>query len=65
MKCNTIAADNSCISYNSQQNEILISCKYMEFGDIENSLQDQSILQRESSNFNEKNWILNAGITVE
>ncbi|MGI9011919.1 MAG: right-handed parallel beta-helix repeat-containing protein [Nitrososphaeraceae archaeon] len=62
---NILAAENSCISYNSIENEISIACQHAEFIDIKNSLQDQSILQRESSNFNEKNWILNAGISVE
>ena len=62
---NTIAAaETSCISYNSKVNEIFISCKYVEFKDIENSIQDKSILYRESGNVIEKNWILNAGITV-
>ncbi|MGI9011920.1 MAG: right-handed parallel beta-helix repeat-containing protein [Nitrososphaeraceae archaeon] len=62
---NTIAAaDISCISYNAQENEIYISCNYVEFSVIENSLQNQNILHRESSNLNEKNWILNAGITI-
>ena len=59
-----IAADTSCISYNSIEHVISIACQHAEFIDIVNSLQDQSILYRESGNFNEKNWILKAGITV-
>jgi hypothetical protein len=67
---NAIAAENSCVSYNSKENEISISCKYAKFIDIENELQNQTILYRESTtttttSFNEKNWILNAGIRVE
>ncbi len=59
------AVENSCISYNSIENEISVACQGAEFIDIANSLQDQNILQRETSNFNEKNWILKAGIYVE
>ena len=56
---------NSCISYNSQVNEISISCKNVQFKGIANSLGgDKSILYQESSNALEKNWILKAGITV-
>jgi hypothetical protein len=67
---NAIAGENSCVSYNSKENEISISCKYAKFIDIENELQNQTILYRESTtttttSFNEKNWILNAGIRVE
>ena len=64
---NAVAAENSCISYNMKEHEISISCKYANFIDIENELQNQKLLYRESnpSNFNEKNWILNTGITVE
>src|SRR5215207_2476839 len=59
-----VSADTKCISYNSQEKEIYISCKHVKFKDLENSLNDPNILSRQSSNFNEKNWILNAGITV-
>jgi mannuronan 5-epimerase len=62
---NILAVENSCISYNSIENEISIACQHADFIDIVNSLQSPSILQRESNNFNEKNWILNAGISVE
>jgi hypothetical protein len=58
------AEENSCISYNSQTNEIFISCKNVQFKDIVNSLDDQNILYRESDNVLEKNWVLKAGITV-
>ena len=58
------AEENSCISYNSQTNEIFISCKNVQFKDIANSLEDQNILFRESDNVLEKDWILKAGITV-
>lgn len=64
------AADSSsCISYNPQDKEISISCNYVEFKDIVNSVQDQSILYQEEevagNIIEKKNWILNAGITVE
>src|SRR5215203_575976 len=62
---NILAVENSSISYNSIENEISIACQHTDFIDIVNSLQSPSILQRESSNFHEKNWILNAGISVE
>ena len=62
---NILADENSCISYNSIENLISIACQHAEFIDIVNSLQNPSILQRETSNFNEKNWILHAGINVE
>ena len=63
---NIMAAEmNSCISYNSQVNEISISCKNVQFKDIANSLGgDKSILYQEPSNALEKNWILKAAITV-
>ena len=50
---NNITAEPSCISYNSQENEIYISCNYIEFIDIANSLQDQSVLFRESNDLNQ------------
>src|SRR5688500_13194914 len=60
---------SSCISYNPQDKEISISCKYVELKDIVNSVQDQSILYQEEEEagniIEKKNWILNAGITVE
>jgi mannuronan 5-epimerase len=56
---------NSCISYDSQVNEISVSCKNVQFKDIANSLGgDKSILYQESGNALDKNWILKAGITV-
>jgi mannuronan 5-epimerase len=63
---NIMAAEkNSCISYDSQVNEISISCKNVQFKDIANSLGgDKSIVYQESSNALDKNWILKAGITV-
>ena len=57
-----------CVSYNSKENEISISCKYANFIDIDDALQNQTIVYRESTttnSFNEKNWVLNAGIRVE
>ncbi|HKO41024.1 MAG TPA: right-handed parallel beta-helix repeat-containing protein [Nitrososphaeraceae archaeon] len=57
-------SSSSCVSYDSQENQIYISCKYVDFKDVANNLPDQDILYPESSNLNEKNWILNAGITV-
>lgn len=64
---NTVTAENSCISFDAKENEISISSEYTNFIDIEDELQNQTILYRESNptNFNEKNWILNAGIRVE
>jgi mannuronan 5-epimerase len=62
---NILADENSCISYNSIENLISIACQHAEFIDIVNSLQNPSILQQETSNFNEKNWILHASINVE
>ena len=35
---NAVAAENSCISYNTKEHEISISCKYANFIDIENEL---------------------------
>jgi mannuronan 5-epimerase len=63
---NIMAAEkNSCISYDSQVNEISVSCKNVQFKDIANSLGgDKSILYQESGNALDKNWILKAGITV-
>jgi len=46
---NAIAPENSCVSYNSKENEISISCKYANFIDIEDELQNQTILYREST----------------
>ncbi|MFB5599863.1 MAG: right-handed parallel beta-helix repeat-containing protein [Nitrososphaeraceae archaeon] len=63
----TVIAENPCISFDGQDNEISISCEYSNFIDIEDELQNQHILYRESKPdyLNEKNWILNAGIRVE
>ena len=64
---NAVGVENSCISYNTKEHEISISCKYANFIDIENELQNQNLLYRESNptNFNQKNWVLNTGIRVE
>jgi hypothetical protein len=64
---NVVAVETSCISYNTKENEISISCKYANFIDIENELQNQNILYRESnpSHFKEKNWILNTELELK
>lgn len=64
--------DDSCITFDSKTRLISISCKSVRLSDIDEQLNNTSILRRESfgSNSDEfgstssKGWLLNAGITV-
>ena len=62
--------EDNCITYNSSENLISITCKNKSFADISNRLQDSGIViqqqqQSPSMNNNEKIWLLYAGIEVE
>ncbi|HSF00872.1 MAG TPA: right-handed parallel beta-helix repeat-containing protein [Nitrososphaeraceae archaeon] len=64
--------EEKCISYNKSEKLISISCKYADFADISKQITDPKILKRESTitttnttDNNEKVWLLNAGISVE
>ena len=64
--------EEKCISYNKSEKLISISCKYADFADISKQITDPKILKRESTitttnttDNNEKIWLLNAGISVE
>ena len=65
-------SDDSCITFDSKTRLISISCKSARLSDIDEQLNNPSILRRESfdSNSDEfgsttsKGWLLNAGITV-
>ncbi|HSF50390.1 MAG TPA: hypothetical protein VLA74_06490 [Nitrososphaeraceae archaeon] len=46
---NARAEENSCISFDAKENEISISCKYANFIDIEDKLQNKTLLYFEPS----------------
>ena len=63
---NAIAEENTCISYDAKENKISIYCKHANFIDIENELQNKTLLYFEpSTNWKKKIWVLKAGIEVE
>ena len=55
----------SCITFDSTENIIRISCENATFSDILNTINDPSILSSETSEYNSKIWLLNSGIKVE
>ena len=52
----------TCITYDSIENVIRISCNYSNLTDIDNQLQNPDLLHKESTN---GVWLLNAGIAIE
>lgn len=61
---------SECVQYESKQKLIHINCKSIHFSDINDHLNNASILNLEGNNAtnhdsNGKVWILNAGIVVE
>ena len=58
------SADASlCITYDSSSNVITITCNSASLTDIDNQLNDDSILSKQQQQSNEE-WLLNAGILV-
>jgi aldose sugar dehydrogenase len=65
--------EEKCISYNKSEKLISITCKYADFTDVTREITDPKILKHESTittstnttENNEKVWLLNAGIIVE
>ena len=53
---------DTCITYDSIENVIRISCNYSNLTDIDNQLQNPDLLHKESTN---GVWLLNAGIAIE
>jgi poly(beta-D-mannuronate) C5 epimerase len=53
---------NSCITYDSTENAIRISCKHTSLTNIDNQLQNPDLLHKETTN---GVWLLNAGIVIE
>jgi parallel beta-helix repeat protein len=55
-------SNENCISYDSSARIITIRCKFASVTDIDNQINDDSILTKQSSN---GTWLLNAGILVD
>jgi parallel beta-helix repeat protein len=58
----------ACITYDSTENIITITCKSANLTDIDNQLKDPNILHKETTTDNGQNkviWLLNAGMVVE
>ena len=55
-------ASNTCITYDSTEDVIRISCKHTSLTDIDNQLQNPDLLHKETTN---GVWLLNAGIIIE
>jgi poly(beta-D-mannuronate) C5 epimerase len=53
---------NTCISYDSTENAIRISCKHTNLTNIDNQIQNPDLLHKETTN---GVWLLNAGIVIE
>jgi hypothetical protein len=58
----TSASNQNCISYDPSNKIITIKCKSATLTDIDNQLNDDSILDRQANN---GVWLLNAGILVD
>jgi parallel beta-helix repeat protein len=52
----------ACITYDSEENSIRISCKQANLTDIDNQLQDPDLLHKETTT---GVWLLNAGMIIE
>ena len=52
----------ACITYDSEENTISISCEHSSLTDIDNQLQNPDLLHKETVN---GVWLLNAGIIIE
>jgi mannuronan 5-epimerase len=53
---------NTCITFDSTENAIRISCKYTNLTDIDNQLQNPDLLHKQTT---DGVWLLNAGIIIE
>lgn len=53
---------SSCITYNSEEKVITITCKSATLTDINNQLKDPDVLHKETT---DGVWLLNAGIAIE
>ena len=58
----TSASNQNCLSYDPSNKIITIKCKSATLTDIDNQLNDDSILDRQANN---GVWLLNAGILVD
>ena len=57
---NSTSSNESCISYDSSGRIITIGCKSASLTDIDNQLNDDSVLDKQADGV----WLLNAGITI-
>ena len=55
-------ATSDCITFDSEERVITITCKTTDLTQIDSALKDPNILQRDANI--DKGWILNSGITV-
>jgi parallel beta-helix repeat protein len=53
---------SGCVTYNSEERMITVTCNTTDLTQIDHSLRDPDILQRDANI--EKGWILNSGITI-
>jgi mannuronan 5-epimerase len=62
----TSATPSNCITYNSKERLITITCHSVRLTDIANKLKDTTILKKESSSSGVAAvWLLNAGIVID
>ena len=53
---------SACVTFNSEERMIIISCKTTNLTQIDNQLKDSDVIHKDA--YIEKGWVLNAGITV-
>lgn len=53
---------SACVTFNSEERMITISCKTTNLTQIDNQLKDSDVIHKDA--YIDKGWILNAGITV-
>jgi hypothetical protein len=53
---------SACVTFNSEERMLTISCKTTNLTQIDNQLKDSDVIHKDA--YIDKGWILNAGITV-
>jgi mannuronan 5-epimerase len=61
---NAIDSSAPCITYDSTDKIITITCDSARLTDIDNQIKDANILHKETTGGNHRVWLLNAGIVV-
>jgi parallel beta-helix repeat protein len=56
---------SSCITYDSVENLITITCRHANLADIDNAIDNSNVLRKETASDDEHIWLLNASILVD